>query len=345
MKTLLVTGDCGFIGSHFVRQSLRHSDRRIVNLDGLTYAGRGDNLSGIAEGPCYRFVEGDIRDRAFVDRLLQEERPWGVVNFAAESHVDRSILDPAPFVATNVGGVQVLLEGARAYDVERFVQVSTDEVYGDATGVQAFAEDSRLAPSSPYAATKAAADMLCLAYVRTHGLPVVIVRPSNNYGPCQFPEKLIPLMIRNALTGDSLPVYGDGLQLRDWLYVEDNVHAILAILEHGRPGAVYNVATGEERTNLDVVRSVCRFLGGASDSLAARIRHVTDRPGHDRRYAVDTRRMRSELGWVPRVAFETGLERTVRWYLEHTAWIERLTSEDYRTYYDAVYTHSWKPHS
>lgn len=340
--TLLVTGGCGFIGSHFVRHALQRADCRIVNLDKRTYAARGDNLAGVEGTPRYRFVEGDISDRVLVDGLLDEERPWGVVNFAAESHVDRSILDPAPFVVANVAGVQVLLEGAKTHKVARFVQISTDEVYGDASGLPAFVEDSRLAPSSPYAATKAAADMLCLAYAKTHGLSVVIVRSSNNYGPYQFPEKLIPLAIHSISTGRPVPIYGDGLQLRDWLYVDDNVGAILTVVERGRPGTVYNVATGQERTNLDVIMSIGRLLAGTGDGSAARVQHVADRPGHDRRYAVNSRRIHDELGWSPQVSFDAGLERTVRWYLANTAWLQRVTSEEYDAYYDAVYTRSWK---
>ena len=346
MRTILVTGGCGFIGSHFVRLLLERTGWRVVNLDKLTYAGHPENLADITAGPAYRFVRGDIGDRELVDQLFRNERPWGVVNFAAESHVDRSILNSAPFLATNIGGLQVLLEGAKSHGVERFLQVSTDEVYGNAADGPPFTEESPLTPSSPYAATKAAADLLALAYARTHGLPVVITRSSNNYGPYQFPEKLIPLLIRNALAGKPLPLYGDGLQRRDWLYVGDNVEAIHTVLEHGHNHAIYNVAAGEDRTNLEVVQAICRLLaereGTDPATLLARICRVEDRPAHDRRYALDTRRLGEQLGWVPRVSFETGLDRTLRWYLEHQEWIDRVTSGDYRQYYEAVYTRSWE---
>ena len=333
MKTVLVTGGCGFIGSHFVRLLLRRTAWRVINLDKLTYAGNLENVQDVLAGTRYRFVQGDIGDRALVDALFQQEHPWAVINFAAESHVDRSILDPGPFLDTNVVGVQSLLEASRRYGVERFVHISTDEVYGDAAGQEPRSEESPLAPSSPYAASKAAADLLCLASRRTYGVPLLIMRSSNNYGPFQFPEKLIPLTIRNALLGEDLPIYGDGLQRREWLYVEDNVEAIFAALEQGRIGAIYNVSSGAERTNLEVVRAVCQLL--------ARLRFVADRPGHDRRYALTTQRIRDELGWSPAVPFETGLRQTVRWYLEHQAWVQHITSGAYRTYYDAVYVHAW----
>jgi dTDP-glucose 4,6-dehydratase len=345
MRTLLVTGGCGFIGSHFVRMALGTGAWRVVNLDKLTYAGNLENVTDVLESPHHRFVRGDIADRQGVRTLLAEERPWAVVNFAAESHVDRSILDPTPFLQTNVLGTQVLLEAAREARVERFVQVSTDEVYGDAEGKDPFHESSPLTPSSPYAASKAAADLLCLAYARTYGVPVLIVRSSNNYGPYQFPEKLIPLLIRNALAGEVLPVYGDGLQRRDWLYVEDNCRAILRVLEAGRVGAIYNVGTGQERTNLEVVRTLCRILGEEAGldptEILRRVRHVADRPGHDRRYAMQTDRVRRELGWSPQVPFEEGLRRTIRWYLRHPDWVARVTTGEYLQYYEAVYLRRW----
>lgn len=344
MKTVLVTGGCGFIGSHFIRLLLQQTDWRLINLDKLTYAGSAETLADVTEGPRYRFVRGDIADRALVDELFRQERPWAVVNFAAETHVDRSILDPAPFLHTNILGVQVVLEACRAHGAERFVQISTDEVYGDAEGHPACTEDSALAPSSPYAASKAAADLLCAAYWRTHRLPLVVVRSTNNYGPFQFPEKLIPLIIRNALAGEALPIYGDGLQRRDWLYVEDNVEAIFRVLRSGTPGSTYNVATERERTNREVVETICRLLGELGlrmDDLLARITFTADRPGHDRRYALMASRIRQDLGWSPRVAFEEGLRQTVRWYLAHQEWIARVTSEDYRAYYEAVYARAW----
>jgi len=346
MKIVLVTGGCGFIGSHFVRLLLRRTEWRIVNLDKLTYAGRLENLSGVREGPRYRFVRGDIADRTQAETLLREERPWAIINFAAESHVDRSILDAAPFLHTNVTGVQTLLEAARQHGVERFLQISTDEVYGDASGRGPFSEDSKLLPSSPYAASKAAADLLCLAYRRTFDLPTLIVRASNNYGPRQFPEKLIPLIIQNAFKEDQLPIYGDGLQCRDWLYVEDNAEAILAVLERGQVGAIYNVATGEERSNLAVVEAVCQLLGAKlkvnPEAFLARLRHIRERPGHDRRYAISTRRITEELGWTARIPFAEGLARTIGWFLAHREAFTPVAAEDYRLYCEAVYARSWE---
>ncbi len=345
MKTILVTGGCGFIGSHFVRLLLRCTDKRVVNLDKLTYAGDARRLAGIEEGERYRFVQGDIADRRLVDGLVAGEDLWAIVNFAAESHVDRSILDPFPFLQTNVMGAQSLLEVSRKHRISRFLQVSTDEVYGDAEGKAPFSEQSPLQPSSPYAASKAAADLLCLAYRRTYDVPIVILRSANNYGPFQFPEKLIPLMICNALAGEALPVYGDGSQTRDWLYVDDNCEAILGVLERGQLGAIYNAAAGEYRPNLEVVRATCRVLaegtGKSLDSILMRIRFVPDRPGHDRRYVLDTQKIRAELGWIPRMSFESGLRKTVRWYLEHRDWVEQVRSADYKAYYEAVYQRTW----
>ena len=346
MRTILITGGCGFIGSNFIRLLHEGGKYRVVNLDKLTYAGNLANLCGIEESGWYRFVKGDIGDRALVDRLLKEEKPWSVVNFAAESHVDRSILDASPFLQTNIAGVQTLLEATRDYPVERFIHVSTDEVYGDKEGKESSTEESPLCPSSPYAATKAAADLLGLAYRRTYGVPVIITRSSNNYGPYQFPEKLIPLLIRNALSELELPVYGDGKQIRDWLYVEDNCRAILTVLENGEIGSIYNIGTGEERTNMDVVRAVCAAIaerrGFEVGKLQARIRFVTDRPGHDRRYAIDSLRVRAEKGWSPRVDFASGINRTVDWYIDHRDWISEVTSGEYRKYYDSIYREAWK---
>jgi len=346
VRTVLVTGGCGFIGSHCVRSLLAQSGWRVVNVDKLTYAGHVENLPGVTEGPAYRFVKGDIVDSALVAEVFREERPWGVINIAAESHVDRSILDAAPFLQTNVIGAHVLLEAAATYGPERFLHISTDEVYGDTDKGLPSDEQSPLRPSSPYAASKAAADLLCLAFVRTRGLPVMIARSSNNFGPFQYPEKLIPVLCRNALRGETLPVYGDGLQRRDWLYVGDNVSALLAILERGRPGAVYNVSAGQERTNLEVARAVCRGLaaraGEAPQRLLDRIQLVPDRPGHDRRYAMDAGRIRDELDWRPRVTFDEGLRETLEWYVSHQEWIGKVLAVDYDTYYDAVYSRSWQ---
>ncbi|MBM2802473.1 MAG: dTDP-glucose 4,6-dehydratase [Deltaproteobacteria bacterium] len=341
MKTVLVTGGCGFIGSNFVRLICADPSWRVVNLDALTYAGNLENTANLPADQL-RFVHGDICDRGLVEKILKEERPWAIVNFAAESHVDRSILDASPFLQTNIGGVQSLLEAARNHPVERFLHISTDEVYGDKEGKRASTEDFPLCPSSPYAATKAAADLLCFSYRRTYGLPIIVTRSSNNYGPYQFPEKLIPLLIRNGLNHLDFPIYGDGKQIRDWLYVEDNCRGILSVLEKGQMGSIYNIGAGEERTNLDVVEAICVAiadrLGIDVAALKKRIRYVTDRPGHDRRYAIDTSKVRAETGWQPSMDFAVGLKQTVDWYLDHTDWIAHVTSGEYRKYYDSVYS-------
>lgn len=341
MKTILVTGGCGFIGSNFVRLLSADPSWRVINLDALTYAGNLENTANISADRL-RFVHGDICSRGLVEKILKEERPWAIVNFAAESHVDRSILDASPFLQTNIGGVQSLLEAARNHPVDRFLHISTDEVYGDKEGKPASTEDFPLCPSSPYAATKAAADLLCFSYRRTYGLPIIVTRSSNNYGPYQFPEKLIPLLIRNGLSELDFPIYGDGKQVRDWLYVEDNCRGILSVLEKGQVGSIYNIGAGEERTNLDVVEAICVAIaerrGIDVNILKARIRYITDRPGHDRRYAIDTSKVRTETGWSPRMAFGDGLKQTVDWYLDHTDWISHVTSGEYRKYYDSVYS-------
>jgi dTDP-glucose 4,6-dehydratase len=344
MRSVLVTGGCGFIGSNFIRLLCAQPDWRVINLDKLTYAGNLENLADVSKERL-TVVRGDIRDRVLVEQILQDEKPWAIVNFAAESHVDRSILDSSPFVETNIAGVQALLDAVRAHPVERFLHISTDEVYGDKEGQGSSAESAPLLPSSPYAATKAAADLLCFSYRRTYGLPILVTRSSNNYGPYQFPEKLIPLLIRNGLNGMDFPVYGDGKQIRDWLHVEDNCRAILAALENGRIGSTYNIGAGEERTNLEVVEAICSAIaerrGVELAQLKERIRFVTDRPGHDRRYAIDTTTLRTELGWQPRIEFDHGLKQTVDWYLGHPDWIAHVTSGAYREYYDTVYTRSW----
>jgi dTDP-glucose 4,6-dehydratase len=345
--TLVVTGGCGFIGSHFVRLVLRQRPGwRVVNVDALTYAGNLANLRDIDAHPAYTFVRGDIADAGFLDGILGTHHPQAIVNFAAESHVDRSILDATPFLRTNILGVQTLLDAVRRHHVERFVQVSTDEVYGDAEGMATFDETAPLRPSSPYAASKAAADLLCLATHRTHRVPVTIARSSNNYGPFQFPEKLLPLMIRNALARQPLPVYGDGAQVRDWLYVEDNCAALLRVLEAGQIGRLYNIATGEYRTNLEVVQAACQTVaaetGRPASAVEALISYVPDRPGHDRRYAIDATRIRSELGWRPQTRFANGLRATVRWYLDHQEWTAQVTSGEYQRYYEAVYQRRWQ---
>ncbi|HVC93098.1 MAG TPA: dTDP-glucose 4,6-dehydratase [Pirellulales bacterium] len=343
MNTILVTGGAGFIGSCFARQWIAEEPDRLVNLDKLTYAGNLDSLLPVAGHPNYQLVEGDIGDRHLVGRMLAEHRPWAIVNFAAESHVDRSIDGPADFVRTNVMGTCELLAAARAYfdglagprrSAFRFLHVSTDEVYGSLGASGAFTEQSRYAPNSPYAASKAASDHFVRAYHHTFGLPVLTTNCSNNYGPYQFPEKLVPLMILNALEGKPLPVYGDGQQVRDWLFVEDHCRAIRTVLARGRVGEIYNIGGNCERANLKVVTTICelvdRLRPGLPHAPCSRlITYVTDRPGHDRRYAIDATKIRDELGWQPRQSFETGLKLTVRWYLENPLWVERVTSGKY----------------
>lgn len=338
---LLVTGGCGFIGSNFIHYALReHDDWEVVNLDRLTYAGNPANLSDIEGDERYSFVRGDIADRDLVYGLFRDGLD-AVVNFAAETHVDRSILDPSPFIDTNVRGTQVLLEAARNHDVGRFVHISTDEVYGSVTEGR-FTEDSPLRPNSPYAASKAAADLLCRAYHISYGVPVMVTRSSNNYGPYQFPEKLIPLMIRNALAGMDLPVYGEGAQVRDWLYVEDNCRAIGMVLMKGRPGEIYNIGGGSERRNIEVVEMICRVLGERlnrdPEDFKRLIKHIRDPRGaaHDFRYALECSKMRG-LGWMPQVTFEDGLARTVDWYLANQDWVEGVITGEYLEYCRRVY--------
>ncbi len=335
--TVLVTGGAGFIGANYVYYHLAaHPEDRVVCLDKLTYAGSLSTLREAMEDPRFRFVKGDICDREAVNRLFGEEKPDAVIHFAAESHVDRSIENPGLFLTTNVVGTGVLLDACRAHGGVRFHQVGTDEVYGDLPLDRPdlfFTEETPLAASSPYSASKAAADLLALAYFRTYGLPVTVSRCSNNYGPYQFPEKLIPLMIGNALNDRPLPVYGEGLNVRDWLYVSDHCAAIDRIARAGRPGEVYNVGGHGERRNIDVVRRICRELGKPETLIA----HVADRKGHDRRYAIDAGKIRRELGWEPEVSFDEGIRRTVRWYVEHRAWWEEIASGAYRAYYERMY--------
>jgi dTDP-glucose 4,6-dehydratase len=331
---LLLTGGCGFIGSNLVRLLLAERPGwRVVNLDKLTYAGNPENLADLEGHPRYRFVRGDVADGPLVARILEEQGIDAVMHLAAESHVDRSIVEPAVFIQTNVRGTQVLLEAARQRSVARFVHVSTDEVYGSAGPEEAFTEESPLAPSSPYAASKAGSDLLALAYARTFGLPVVVTRCSNNYGPYQFPEKLIPLMIANALRDLPLPVYGDGMNVRDWIHVEDHCRGLLAALEKGRAGEVYNFGAASEQRNIDVVRRVLDLLGKPQGL----IQHVKDRLGHDRRYAIDAAKARRELGWAPGRAFPEALAGTVAWYLDHRTWWERILSGEYRSYHAGQY--------
>ena len=330
---LLVTGGLGFIGSNFVRLVLAERPSwDIVNLDAVTYAGNPANLEDVAGDPRYRFIKGDVTDAARSAEAMAGCE--AVVHFAAESHVDRSILSSEPFVRTNVLGTVTLLDVARARPRCRFVQVSTDEVYGSLKpGDAPFTERTPLDPTSPYSASKAAADHLALAYARTHGLDVVITRCSNNYGPYQFPEKLIPLMITNATERQPLPVYGDGLQVRDWIHVEDHCRGVLAALEQGRPGEVYNFGGNAERTNMEIVRRIVAALGASPDLIS----HVTDRPAHDRRYAMDATKAAAALGWTPRWTFEEGLAATVRWYAEHESWWRAVKDGRYREFYHAWY--------
>ena len=333
MPTYVVTGGAGFIGSNFVRLALaQRPDLRIVTIDLLTYAGNLENLEGVPTDR-HTFVRADITDPDAMRGAVPDGAD-ALVNFAAETHVDRSILGPLAFVRTNVAGTQVLLDAARAQGVGRFLQVSTDEVYGSLEpGEPAFTEASPLRPSSPYAASKAGADLLVLAAHRTYGQDVVVTRCSNNYGPHQFPEKLIPLMLSNALEGEPLPVYGDGRQVRDWIFTDDHSRAILAVLGGGQPGAVYNIGARSEQKNLDVVRAILAAVG-RPESL---IRFVSDRPGHDRRYAIDPTRLETELEWRPQTAFEDGLARTIQWYREHEGWWRRVKDGSYREFYEAWY--------
>ena len=335
--TILITGGAGFIGTNFVYYELQHHpEDRVVCLDALTYAGNLENLTEALKNPRFRFVKGDIADREAVNALFEEEKPDIVVNFAAESHVDRSITQPELFLRTNIMGTQVLMDACRKYGVQRYHQVSTDEVYGDLPLDRPdlfFTEDTPIHTSSPYSASKASADLLVLAYFRTFHLPVSITRCSNNYGPYHFPEKLIPLMITRALNDQSLPVYGKGENVRDWLYVEDHCAAIDLVMRKGREGEVYNVGGHNERTNLDVVKTVLRELG-KPESL---ITFVTDRPGHDRRYAIDPSKIHTELGWLPRTKFDDGIHQTVQWYLDNRQWWEHILAGEYQNYYQAMY--------
>jgi dTDP-glucose 4,6-dehydratase len=349
---ILVTGGAGFIGANFVNDWLAQSDEPVVNLDLLTYAGNRENLAGLANDPRHIFIHGDIGDTALLTQLLTEHQPRAILNFAAESHVDRSIHAPEDFVQTNVVGTFRLLEAVRTYwsalpiDAKaafRFLHVSTDEVYGSLSKDEpAFTETHRYEPNSPYSASKAASDHLVRAYHHTYGIPVLTTNCSNNYGPFHFPEKLIPLMIVNALAGKSLPVYGDGQQIRDWLYVKDHCSAIRRVLEAGRVGEVYNVGGWNEKPNLDIVHTVCALLDelrGRADGkpYAEQITYVTDRPGHDRRYAIDASKIERELGWKPAETFDTGIRKTVAWYLANQEWVANVQSGSYRDWVEKNY--------
>ena len=332
--TILITGGCGFIGSNFVRYMLeQHPSYTVVNIDKLTYAGNPENLDGVDSNPKYKFVKGDICDRSIVAETVRQYGIEAIVNFAAESHVDRSITGPAVFVETNVGGTNVLLDVAREFKLQRFVQVSTDEVYGSLGATGKFSETTPLHPNSPYAASKASADLLVMAYHHTFNLPVVITRCSNNYGPYQFPEKLIPLMIANAVDNKPLPVYGDGLNVRDWLYVADHCAAIDVVLHKGNTGEVYNIGGNNEWKNIDIVKLLLNKLNKPESLLT----FVKDRLGHDRRYAIDQTKIMNELGWKPAFTFEDGIARTVEWYLEQESWWRRIISGEYQQYYRQMY--------
>lgn len=335
--TIMVTGGAGFIGSNFVFHMLQaHPDYRIVCLDKLTYAGNLSTLEPVLKQDNFRFVKADICDRQAVDELFQEEKPDIVVNFAAESHVDRSIENPGIFLETNIMGTAVLMDACRKYGIRRYHQVSTDEVYGDLPLDRPdlfFTEETPLHTSSPYSSSKASADLLVMAYYRTYGLPVTISRCSNNYGPYHFPEKLIPLMIANALADKPLPVYGNGENVRDWLYVEDHCRAIDLIIHNGKVGEVYNVGGHNEKRNIDIVRIICQELGKPESLIV----HVEDRKGHDRRYAIDPAKIHRELGWLPETKFEDGIKKTIKWYLEHKKWWQDIINGEYQEYYAKMY--------
>ncbi len=334
IETILVTGGAGFIGSNFIHFTIAsHPERRVINLDNLTYAGNLENLRDVEGSDKYRFKKGDVEDRELVSRLFDEERVDAVVNFAAESHVDRSIEEPSVFLRTNVLGTQCLLEASRAAGVSRFVQVSTDEVYGSLGETGLFVETMPLMPNSPYSASKAAADLLLRSYFKTYQFPGIITRCSNNYGPYQFPEKMIPLFISNAMEDREIPMYGDGLYVRDWIHVMDHCEAIDRVLQNGEPGEAYNIGGNNEHTNLDVTLEILRQLG-KPESL---IRSVKDRPGHDRRYAIDSSKIRRELGWTPKRSFTDGIAETIDWYVKNRQWWEKIKSGEYRAYYDRMY--------
>lgn len=349
---ILITGGAGFIGANFVLDWLNVVGEPVVNLDKLTYAGNRDNLATLRDDPRHLFVQGDIGDTALLAELLQTHRPRALLHFAAESHVDRSILGPEAFIRTNIEGTFHLLQAAKVYwaglpsaeqSAFRFLHVSTDEVYGSLEAHDApFSETTPYAPNSPYAASKAASDHLVRAYHHTYGLPTLTSNCSNNYGPYQFPEKLIPLMILNALRNQPLPVYGDGLNVRDWLYVGDHCAAIRRVLEAGKPGETYNVGGCNEKTNLDVIGTVCAILDQlkpmVTGNYASLIQFIKDRPGHDRRYAIDAAKIERELGWKPQETFETGIRKTVGWYLDNSAWVERVLSGDYQSWIQTNYT-------
>ena len=335
MRRILVTGGAGFIGSNFVRMALsEHKDCFVANLDKLTYAGNLENLSGFENHPNHKFIKGDICDGPLVEKIINEYKIEAIINFAAESHVDRSITAPKIFIETNIKGTLTLLEAARDKKLKRFIQISTDEVYGELGETGKFTEQTAYHPNSPYSASKAAADHLVRAFGHTWGLPYNITNCSNNYGPYQFPEKMIPLMINNALNDKELPVYGDGLHVRDWLYVYDHCTAVWTVLTKAGPGQTYNIGGCNEKRNLDVVELILERL----KKPKSLIRHVTDRPGHDRRYAIDASKIKNELGWRPTVSFEEGIAKTIDWYLANQKWLKNIVSGDYQKYYEQMYS-------
>jgi len=335
MKRILITGGAGFVGSNFVRMVLaEYEDCFVVNLDKLTYAGNLENLEGFISHPNHKFLRGDICDGALIEKIIDEHKIEVIINFAAESHVDRSITGPKIFIETNVTGTLTLLEAARDKNLQRFIQISTDEVYGSLGPEGKFTETTPLSPNSPYSASKAAADHLVKAFGHTWGLKYNITRCSNNYGPYQFPEKMIPLMINNSLNDKDLPVYGDGLYVRDWIYVYDHCTAIWDVLTKAEPGKIYNIGGCNEKTNLEVIEFILNYL----KKPASLIKHVKDRPGHDRRYAIDSAKIIEELGWQPSVDFEQGLEKTIDWYLKNKKWLNNIVTGDYKKYYDDMYS-------
>lgn len=337
MKNILITGGAGFIGSNFVKYVLKKYDYKVINYDKLTYAGNLENLTDIEKHPNYIFVKGDICDKDAAEKTIKENNIDTIINFAAESHVDRSILGAKDFIVTNVLGTQTLLDIAKSIGIEKYLQVSTDEVYGslpeDKKEIK-FTENTSITTNSPYSASKASADLLCNAYYHTHKLPILITRCSNNYGPYQFPEKLIPLMIAKALDGEKLPIYGDGKNVRDWLYVEDHCSAICEVLHKGKIGEVYNIGGNNEWYNIDIVKIILKLLGKSEDQIS----YVKDRPGHDRRYAIDSTKIQTELGWKPAYKFESGIAETIKWYVDNESWWRKVMSGEYMKYYEKNYS-------
>lgn len=333
-KKILVTGSAGFIGSSFVKLMLTKGDYEVISFDALTYAGNLENLDSLKDNPKHTFVKGNIESKSDLEKVFDEHKIDGVINFAAESHVDRSIMDSSPFVSTNVFGTVNLLDFSKKHNVKRYLQVSTDEVYGSLGATGKFTEKTNLKPNSPYSASKTAADNFVRSYYKTFDFPALITRCSNNYGPYQFPEKLIPLMIMNALSDKDLPVYGDGMNVRDWIYVDDHCQAILEVFEKGRVGQVYNIGAENEMPNIEIVKQILSYLN-KPESL---IKYVKDRPGHDKRYAMDNTKISSELGWTPKYDFNNGLKLTIDWYLDNMDWVERVISGEYRDYYKSNYS-------